>query len=135
VLEVPFDGGGVVGGGDGGGGGGGDHMPDPVSDESGLASLESIAGARVLMGQPHGPIHICAVCLYDGLGGVDLSTAITLTGSSSLSTTTTTTTPSSSSSVTPSSPSPSPDDENTSCLCATWYGHMPIPWMAHGSSW
>jgi hypothetical protein len=31
----------------GGGGGGGDHMTDPVSYESGLASLASILDARV----------------------------------------------------------------------------------------
>jgi hypothetical protein len=44
VLEAPFDGGGMAVGGDGGGG---DHMTDPISYESGLASLASILDARV----------------------------------------------------------------------------------------
>jgi hypothetical protein len=115
VVTVPLD-----------GGGGGGHTADPVSRESGLASLAPILGARVLVGQPCGPIRIRVVYLYDGLGGVESGTGMTSTGSSSLSTTTTTTTSSSSSSVTPSSPSPSPDDVNTSCLCATGYGRFPV---------
>jgi hypothetical protein len=118
VLEAPFNGGGVAVGGDGSGGGGGGHMPDTVSDESGLASLASILGARVPVGQPCGPIWIRVVCLYDGLGGVDSETGMTSTSLSSLSIMATTTTSSSSSSATPS-PSPTPGDENTGCLCAT----------------
>jgi hypothetical protein len=131
VIEAPFDGGGVA---VGGGGGGDGHTPDPVSDESRLASLASILGARVLVGQPCGLIWIRVVCLYDGLSGVDSGTGMTSIGSSSLSTTTTMTMSSSSSLAIPSSPSPSPGDENTGCLWATRYGHRPIPWMAQGGS-
>jgi hypothetical protein len=54
-----------------GGGGGGGHMIDPTSGDSGLTSLAPSLGARVLVGRPHGPIWICAVYLYDDLGGVD----------------------------------------------------------------
>jgi hypothetical protein len=130
-LEAPFDDGGVA---VRGGGGGGSHTPDPISDESELASLASILDARVPMGRPSGPIQIRVVCLYSGLGGMDSGTGMTLIGSSSLSITTTTTMSSSSSSATPPSPSPSLGDENTGCLCATRYGHRPIPWMAQGGS-
>jgi hypothetical protein len=118
VLEAPFNGGGVAIGGDGSGGGGGGHTADTVSDESRLASLASILGARVPVGRPCGPIRIRAVCLYDGLGGVDSGTGMTSTSLSSLSIMAITTMSSSSSSVTPS-PSPSPGDENTGYLCAT----------------
>jgi hypothetical protein len=136
VLEVLLDGGGgmvvtvpLYGGGDGG------HTIDPVSGESGLASLAPILGARVPVGRSRGLIRICVVCLYNGLGGVDSGTEMTLTASSSLSTMATMTRSSSPSSVTQSSPSPSPGDVNTCCLCATGYGHKPMPWMAQGGSW
>jgi hypothetical protein len=136
VLEVPLDGGGgVVVTVLLGGGGGGGHTADPDSRESGLASLAPILGARVPMGRPRGSIRIRAVCLYGGLNGMDSGTGMTLIVSSSLSTTATTTTSSSSSSVTPSSPPPSPGDVNTGCLCATGYGHGPMPWIAQGGSW
>jgi hypothetical protein len=54
-----------------GGGGGGGHMIDPTSGDSRLTSLAPSLGARVPVGRPHGPIWICAVYLYDDLGGVD----------------------------------------------------------------
>jgi hypothetical protein len=146
VLESLLDGGGgvVVIGPLGGGGGGGGHTVDPPSGESRSASLAPFLGARVLMGRPCGSIRICVVCLYDDLGGMDSAIEMTSTGSSSLTTTATTTTPSSSSSLvassssslmTSSSPSPSPGNENTDCHCTTEYGHGPVPWTAHGSSW
>jgi hypothetical protein len=133
VLGALLDGGGgaVVTGPLGGGGG---HTSDPVSDETGLASLASILGAGVPVGRPRGPILIHAIFLYDNLGGMDSGTGMTLTGSLFLSTTATTTTPPFSFSATPS-PSPSPGNENTDCLYATGYGHGPIPWMAQGGSW
>jgi hypothetical protein len=53
VLEALNCGGVVI---RGGGGSSGDHTPDPVSDESGMASLASILGARVPVGLPRGPI-------------------------------------------------------------------------------
>jgi hypothetical protein len=144
MFESPLDGGGgvVVIGPLGGGGGSGGHTADSASGDSGPASLAPSHGARVPVGRPRGPIQICAVYLYDDLGGVDLGTGMTLTGSSSLSTTATTTTSSSSSptasssssSMTSSSPSPSPSDENTGFHCATGYGHGPIPWTVHGGS-
>jgi hypothetical protein len=135
VLESPLDGvrGVVVAGPLGGDGGGGGHTAYPASRESGPASLAPSLGARVPVGQPRGLIQIHVVCLNDGLGGVDSSTEMTLTGPSSLSTTATTTT-SSCSSMTDSSPSPSPSDEDIGCHCATGYGHRPIPWTAHGRS-
>jgi hypothetical protein len=129
VLKVLFDGGGMV---VGSGGGGGGHTPDPVSDEFGLASLVSILGDRVPVGQPRGPIQIRVICLYAGLGGVESGTGMTSTGSSSLMATVTTTT--SSSSATPSSPSLIPGEDNISCLCVTGYGHGPILWMVQGVS-
>jgi hypothetical protein len=147
VLESPLDGGGgvvVIGPLEGSGGGGG-HTADPTSGEFGLASLAPSLGARVPVGRPCGPIRIRVVFLYGDLGGVDSGTRMTPTGLSSLSTMATTTTSSSSSSLaasssssssstTSSSPSPSLGDENTGCHCATGYGHVPIPWMAHGDS-
>jgi hypothetical protein len=61
VLEAPLDGGGdaVVTGLLRGGGGG--HTLDLVLDESGLASLASILGARVPVGRPCGWIWIRVV--------------------------------------------------------------------------
>jgi hypothetical protein len=144
VLESPLDGGGgvVVIGPLEGSGGDGSHTADPTSGEFGLASLSPSLGARVPVGRPYGPIRIRAVFLYGDLGGVDLGTRMTPTGLSSLSTMATTTTSSSSSlaasssssTTNSSSPSPSLDDENAGCHCATRYGHVPVPWMAHGDS-
>jgi hypothetical protein len=105
MLELPLNdcGGVVVTGPLGGGGGGGGHTTDPTSRESGPASLAPSLGARVPVGRPRGSIRIRAVCLCDDLGGMDLGTEMTLTGSSSLSMTAMTTTSSSSPAVSSSS--------------------------------
>jgi hypothetical protein len=141
VLGALLDGGGgaVVTGPLGVGDGGNGHTPDPISDETGLASLASILCAMVPVGRPRGPIWIRVICLYASCGDGELGSGMTSTGSSSLLVTTTTTTSCSSATstsatpsamATPSSPSPIPGDENTGCLYTTGYGHGPIPWMA-----
>jgi hypothetical protein len=143
MLELPLDGGGgmVVAGPLRGGGGGSGHTTDPISGESGPASLAPSLDARVLVGRPRGPIRIRVVCLYVDLGGMDSGTEMTSTGSSSLSMTAAMTTSSSSSSTisssslaTSSSPRPLPGDEDTNYHCVTGYGDRPIPWMTHGGS-
>jgi hypothetical protein len=136
VLEVPLDGGGgeVVTCPLGGGGGGGSHTVGSVSGGSWPASLALILGARVPVGQPHGPIWICAVCLYAGHVGGESGTSMTSTNPSLSSSSATVTLTTSSTSMTPSSPSLILGDDNTGCLCATGYGHGPISWMAQGGS-
>jgi hypothetical protein len=137
VLEVPLDGGGgmVVTCPLGGGGGSDDHTTNSVSGGSWAASLALILGARVLVGRPCGSIQIRSVCLYAGHVGGELSIGMTSTGPSSSSSSATATLTTSSTSVIPSSPSLIPSGDNTGCLCATGYGHGPIPWMAQGGSW
>jgi hypothetical protein len=137
MLEVPLDGGGgmVVTCLLGGGGGSGGHKTDPISRGSCAASLALILGARVPVGRPCGSIQIRSVCLYAGHVGGELSIGMTSTGPSSSSSSATATLTTSSTSVIPSSPSLIPSGDNTGCLCATGYGHGPIPWMAQGGSW
>jgi hypothetical protein len=102
-----------------GGGGGGGHTTDLVAGESQSASLAPVHDARALMGRPHGPIRIHAVCLYVDLLGGDSGTDMTSTSSSSSSSSAMVTLTTPTIAVTTSSPSLGLDDDNTVHLSAT----------------